>query len=69
LERATTSDPTVATDVLLTPDDLAAKFNVRKTWIYIKVESGELPHVRLGRYLRFRLVDVEAYLRAQRRGV
>jgi excisionase family DNA binding protein len=54
---------------LLTVRDVADLLNVKVSWVYIKVESGELPHVRLGpRYLRFHLAAITAYLRSQERG-
>ena len=47
---------------LLTLDELGALLKVRKSWLYDEVESGRLPAIRLGRQLRFRIADVEAYL-------
>ena len=52
---------------LLTVQDVARRFNVPTSWAYAKAEAGELPSIKLGRYLRFRAADIEAYLRAQRR--
>ena len=56
------------TDQLLTVQDLARRFNVPVSWAYAKAEAGELPHIKLGRYLRFRACEIEAYLQTQRRG-
>ena len=53
---------------LLTVQDLALRFNVPVSWAYSKAEAGELPHIKLGKYLRFRVRDIEAYLAAQQRG-
>jgi len=50
---------------LLTPDQLCALLQVRKSWLYDQIESGKFPCVRLGRQLRFRREDVNAYLDAQ----
>jgi excisionase family DNA binding protein len=47
---------------LLTLDELVTLLKVRKSWLYDEVEAGRLPAVRLGRQLRFRVADVEAYL-------
>jgi excisionase family DNA binding protein len=47
---------------LLTLDELVALLKVRKSWLYDEVEAGRLPAIRLGRQLRFRIADVEAYL-------
>ena len=48
--------------VALDVREVAACFNVGVDHIYRLVRRGDLPHTRVGRALRFRLVDVEAYL-------
>lgn len=53
---------------LLGVADVARRFNVPVSWVYLKAETGELPHIKLGRYLRFHADEIEAYLSAQRRG-
>lgn len=53
---------------LLTVQDLARRLNVPVSWAYAKAEAGELAHIKIGRYLRFRTCDIEAYLERQRRG-
>jgi excisionase family DNA binding protein len=53
---------------LLTVDDLVALLQVKKSWIYDEVEAGRLQCLRLGRQLRFRVVDVDAYLQAAETG-
>ena len=53
---------------LLTVDDLVALLRVKKSWIYDEVEAGRLACLRLGRQLRFRVADVEAYLQAAETG-
>ena len=47
---------------LLTVDDLVQLLKVRKSWVYDEVESGRLPALRLGRQLRFRPSEIEAFL-------
>lgn len=39
---------------LLTPDDVCALLNVKKSWLYDTVEAGTIEAVRLGKQLRFR---------------
>jgi len=75
MERSLSATPVSAVldpadpERLLTVADLAQKLNVGVSWVYAKVESRELPYVRLGqRYLRFRPSDIESYLRSQQRG-
>jgi excisionase family DNA binding protein len=53
---------------LLSPDELAAWLGVPVTWVYAKAASSDLPHYKLGHYLRFDPREVNAYLGTQRRG-
>ena len=39
-----------------------------RSWLYSQAEGGSLPHYKLGKYLRFRVSEIEAWLGAQRRG-
>jgi excisionase family DNA binding protein len=45
-------------DPLLTPDDLADKLKVPVSWVYEQSRQGNIPTVRIGRYIRFRLQEV-----------
>ena len=50
---------------LLTPDELAARLKVRKSWVFEKTRrraQDPLPCIRVGRYLRFNWPDVESWL-------
>jgi len=47
---------------LLDVKELAAYLGVKPSWVYGKVATGELPCIRVGRYLRFRLSDVLAWM-------
>jgi excisionase family DNA binding protein len=57
---------------LLTVDDVAAVLKVTKNWVYEHTRSrvtspqNRLPHIRVGKYLRFDAHDLRAYLDAQR---
>ena len=56
---------------LLTVNDVAAFLRVPKSWVYERTRrrgAERLPHVKLGKYLRFRLSEVAAYLEKLRRG-
>ena len=58
-------------DELLTVEDVAAFLRVPKSWVYERTRRRgieRLPHVKLGKYLRFRLSEVAAYLEKLRRG-
>ena len=55
---------------LLTIDELAAQLKVPKSWIYTHTRARtnpRLPYIKLGKYLRFRLHEVYAYLETLRR--
>ena len=56
---------------LLTVEEIAAFLRVPKSWVYERTRrrgAERLPHVKLGKYLRFRLSEVAAYLEKLRRG-
>lgn len=48
-------------DQLLTADDLADRWKVRKQYIWQLTRDGHLVAVELGRYRRYRLADVVAF--------
>lgn len=52
-------------DELLTVEEVAALLKVPKSWVYGKTRqrgSERLPHVKLGKYLRFEEHAVRAFL-------
>lgn len=49
---------------LLTADDVAGRLGVPKSWVYAQVRAGGVPHVRLGRYVRFRPEAIDEWLAA-----
>ncbi len=51
-------------DPLLTADEVAALLRVTKAWVYAETRRGVLPHVRLGRYVRFRESAVRDWIKA-----
>ena len=54
-----------ASDELLTIDELAAILKVPRSWIYLhtrKRSKRAIPHVKIGKYLRFSEVDVRRFL-------
>ena len=46
---------------LLTAEELASRWQVPVSQVYRLARAGKLPVVRLGRYVRFRLADVEEF--------
>ena len=53
---------------LLDADDVAAYIGMTADWVYREVRAGRLPHIRLGRYVRFRRESIDAWLEASERG-
>jgi excisionase family DNA binding protein len=47
---------------LLTAVEVAALLGVRTSWVYDRARHGGIPHVRLGRHVRFRLEAVDAWI-------
>lgn len=47
---------------LLTVEELAGVLSVPKSWVYARTATGEIPHVRVGRYKRFVFRDVMQWL-------
>lgn len=48
---------------LLTADDVAARWQTPRSTVYAQTRSGALVAVRLGRYYRYRVEDVEEFER------
>jgi excisionase family DNA binding protein len=49
-------------DRLLTSGELAERLNVPAGWPLEQARAGNIPHVRLGRYVRFEWEDVVGWL-------
>ena len=52
--------------VMLTVRDLMRRLNVPRSWVYEAAARGELPSLKLGKYLRFRQDELERYLEEKR---
>jgi excisionase family DNA binding protein len=53
---------------LLTAEEVAAFLAVKVSWVREATRDGRLPHLRLGRYRRYRLSDIESWLSEQQAG-
>lgn len=49
-------------DRLLTAEEVATRLGVRPQWVWAQARAGRIPHVRLGRYRRFRESAIEAWI-------
>jgi excisionase family DNA binding protein len=47
---------------LLTATDAATSLAVRPSWVYAAVREGRLPHVRVGRHVRFLRSDLASFV-------
>jgi excisionase family DNA binding protein len=56
------------TDDLLTADEVAAMLRMKRAWVYAETRRGSLPHVRLGRYVRYRRSAVVAWVESIEQG-
>jgi excisionase family DNA binding protein len=50
-------------DRLLTAEEIAERLGMRTDWVWAQARAGRIPHVRLGRYRRFRESTIEAWLK------
>ena len=49
-------------NLLLDAKEIAERLGVPESWVRESARSGAMPCIRLGRYVRFDLADVEAWL-------
>jgi excisionase family DNA binding protein len=49
---------------LLKPMDVASRLNISRSFAYMLLETQQLPTVRIGRTMRVRAQDLEAYIEA-----
>ena len=55
-------------DRLLTAAEVGDFLAVKESWVREATRDGRLPHLRLGRYRRYRLADIERWLAEQQAG-
>ena len=55
-------------DRLVDAQAVADRLDVPVSWVREQTRSGAIPHLRLGRYVRFDLEDVDEWLETQRAG-
>ena len=67
IAQSGTAGPRVGTDPLLTADEVAALLQVTKAWVYAETRAKRIPHVPLGRYVRYRRSAVLQWIAALER--
>lgn len=60
------ADPLPALRKLINIDELSALWSVPKATLYNWVNQGRLPHVKLGRSLRFDVLEIEDFRQRSR---
>lgn len=53
---------------LLTAEEVGAMLGVPKTWVLAEARGDRIPHLRLGRYVRFEGEAIQAWWAERRRG-
>jgi excisionase family DNA binding protein len=53
---------------LLNVQDVAAALNMGLSTVYLLVERGEIPSIRIGRSVRIRLEDLEKFIESKVQG-
>jgi excisionase family DNA binding protein len=51
---------------LLDPQAAARLLSVKPSWVYEAVRSRRIPHLKIGRHIRFLRSDLEAWIVGQR---
>ena len=51
---------------LLTPDELAEELKVQKSWVYSRTRTGEIPHYKIGKYVKFDPDEVRNWIKSQK---
>jgi excisionase family DNA binding protein len=49
---------------LLTAEEVAALLGIGVDWVWEQARKGRIPHIRLGRYRRFRRQAIQEWLEA-----
>jgi len=52
-------------DALLDVAQLADYLNVSQAWVYDRIRDNEIPHSKLGKYLRFRRREIDKWIETQ----
>jgi excisionase family DNA binding protein len=57
------------TEELLDINELSHLLGVPKSWIYERTRQDEIPHIKLGKYLRFKMSEIREWLKTCERGM
>ena len=54
--------PVAGYDQVITADEVAALLRMTPAWVYAETRRNRIPHMRLGRYFRYRRSAIEAWM-------
>jgi excisionase family DNA binding protein len=57
------TDGSSSADNLLTAEEVAALLQVTCAWVYAQTRRQRIPHLRLGRYVRYRREALDTWMR------
>jgi excisionase family DNA binding protein len=69
MESIATQQQKSAEGELLNIEELSKLLNLPKSWIYERTRRGEIPHRKLGKYLRFDIQEIKIWLEQHQRGI
>jgi excisionase family DNA binding protein len=52
----------------MTAEELAVRLQVTVAWVWAETRAGRIPHLRLGRYVRYRRSTIAAWEREKEAG-
>ena len=58
------ADASLNPSTLMLASEVADLLKVTPAWVYAETRRGRLPHIRLGRYVRYRRAAIDAWLDA-----
>lgn len=62
----TRTENPLGSPALLRPPEAAAYLSLCERSLWSLMNSGEIPHVRIGRSVRYAISDLDAYIESQR---
>lgn len=65
ISAGATPSPASAAEQLLDADQAAAQLSVTARWLEDSARAGIIPHIKLGRFIRFRVSEIAAHCRVE----
>lgn len=67
-DRVAAAAPATPAPPLIDAAGAAAQLGVPRSWVLAEARAGRIPHVRLGRYVRFEPAELAAWAATHRHG-